>query len=366
MLRVAAGLVGFATVGLVLLGVIRTVVLPRGTTSMVSRLTFVAVQRSLLAVSRLQRSYERRDAVLALMAPVAVLLQPVVWLTLITLGYDLLFYAAGVEPFGEAFHLSGSSLLTLGFAPVDGMVQTLLAFSEATIGLGLVALIITYLPTMYSAFSRREAAVALMEVRGGSPPSAVEFLIRFQRIGWGDHLNEVWSRWEEWFADVDESHTSLAALAFFRSPQPDRSWVTAAGAVLDAASIHASSLAGGPHPQADLTIRAGYVALRRIADVFGVVYDPDPAPADPISITRQEYDAAYDQLQAAGLDLVADRDQGWRDFAGWRVNYDRVLLELCSITAAPTAPWSGDRAPRPRAIPVLLRRRQHLRPTVRK
>jgi len=43
--------------------------------------------------------------------------------------------------------------------------------------------------------------------------------------------------------------------------------------------------------------------------------------------------------------LVADRDQAWRDFAGWRVNYDAVLVGLCDLVMAPPAPWSSDRAP---------------------
>ena len=41
--------------------------------------------------------------------------------------------------------------------------------------------------------------------------------------------------WEMWFVELEETHTSLAMLTFFRSPNPVRSWLTAAGAVLDAA-----------------------------------------------------------------------------------------------------------------------------------
>ena len=67
---------------------------------------------------------------------------------------------------------------------------------------------------------------------------------------------------------------------------------------------------------------------------------------DPISIDRTEFDAAYDRLAAAGLPLKPDRDQCWRDFAGWRVNYDTVLLDLARLTMAPYAPWSSDRSMR--------------------
>ena len=109
-------------------------------------------------------------------------------------------------------------------------------------GILLVALLIAYLPTLYSAFSRREQVVNMLEVRAGSPPSALEMLLRFHRNQGLDKLTDYWRVWEAWFADIEESHTSLAALVFFRSPQPEHSWVTAAGAVLDAASLTLSSV----------------------------------------------------------------------------------------------------------------------------
>jgi hypothetical protein len=256
-----------------------------------------------------------------------------------------MFWALGVQPWYDAFLLSGSSLLTLGFAPVDGLAQTMLAFSEATLGLGLIALLIAYLPTMYTTFSRREATVTMLEVHAGSPPSAVTMIERFHRIHGLERLGEQWATWEIWFTELEESHTTFTPLVFFRSPKPDHSWVTAAGAVLDAASLAASTL-DIPHDfQANLCIRAGYLALRSIADSFGISYDADPAPSDPISITRQEFDAVYDHLVSHGVPLKPDQDQAWRDFAGWRVNYDTVLLALAKMVMAPYAPWSSDRGP---------------------
>ena len=102
----------------------------------------------------------------------------------------------------------------------------------------LVALLMAYLPTMYAAFSRREQAVSMLEVRAGNPPSALEMLLRFNRIQGLDKLGDYWKTWEVWFADVEESHTTLPALVFFRSPRSDNSWITAAGAVLDTAAIN--------------------------------------------------------------------------------------------------------------------------------
>jgi hypothetical protein len=343
MARIVAFLLGLLLTCVTVASVVRTLTLPRGAPDTIAAAVFAAMRRLFNLRLHGQRSYKARDRVMAYYAPSSVLALAPVWLILIMLGYVGMFWGIGVPTWRMAFGDSGSSLLTLGSAPLTSMPQAALSFSEAALGLILVALLIAYLPTMYAAFARREAMVALLEVRAGTPPSAWEMLERYQRIHGLERLNEVWRAWEVWFADLEESHTSLAALAFFRSPQPDRSWITAAGAVLDAASLTASALDVPRDAQADLTIRAGYVALRGIADFFGIDYDESPRPTDSIGVTREEFDAVLDELANKGLPLKPDRAQAWRDFAGWRVNYDTVLRTLVSLTMAPYAPWSSDR-----------------------
>lgn len=321
---------------------VRTVILPRGVPAKIATAVFLAVRW--LFRMRLGRAptYEKSDRVMAPYAPLSLMALVVTWLTVVLTGYALMFRSLGAE-WREAVITSGSSLLTLGFADPTDAPSVLLSFSEAAVGLTLLALLITYLPSLYNAFSRREAAVALLEVRAGSPASGVEMIERFARIEWMGGLQRVWERWEGWFVEVEETHTSFPALVFFRSPQPYRSWVTSAGAVLDAASLTASTLKEDD-ADAELCIRAGYLALRAVADFFGISYDPRPKPDDPISIRRQEFDEACDRLAEAGVELKPDRDQAWRDFSGWRVNYDEPLLALCSLVTAPYAPWSSDRA----------------------
>src|SRR3990172_8577916 len=112
--------------------------------------------------------------------------------------------------------------LRLGFVSGEALPLALLNFSEAAIGLLLLALLISYLPTMYATFSRRETAVTLLDVRAGSPPSAIEMLERYHRLGRAHRLNHLWVTLESLFAGLEESHTSLAALGFFRSPNPAR------------------------------------------------------------------------------------------------------------------------------------------------
>jgi hypothetical protein len=337
-------LCGLLIVAGTLLSATRTFVLPRSANDPLTRLVFGIIWSFFKFRLHWARTYLETDHIAALYAPIGLLALPPAWLTLVLVGYTGMFWALGAASWWDAFRLSGSSLFTLGFASAETGLQTVLTFSEAAIGLTLVALLIAYLPTMYGAFSRREVQVSLLEVRAGSPPSAVELILRFHRLNRFDHLHELWETWETWFAEIEESHTSLAALVFFRSPQPAHSWVTASGAVLDAAALVASTLALPRDAQADLCLRAGYLALQRIADFFRIPYNPHPHNTDPISVTRAEFDAAYDRLASQNVPLQADRDQCWRNFAGWRVNYDSVLLALCALTLAPEAPWSSDRA----------------------
>jgi len=347
-LRMLIFLAGIAIVVATLRSAIRTFVLPRSANDPLTRSIFLVMRTLFSPFTSARRPYPAREAAMAMYAPVGLLSLPVVWLFLVMMGYTALYWAVGVGDVRAAFLVSGSSLLTLGFASVTTLPQHALVFSEAAIGLILVALLIAYLPTMYGAFSRRETAVTLLEVRAGSPPSAVEMIARFHRLRRMERLADLWPAWEIWFAELEETHTSLAALAFFRSPQPDHSWVTAAGAILDGAAMTVSTLDVPHDPQADLCIRAGFLALRHIADFFGIPHDPAPQPGDPISVTRGEYDAAVAQLAAAGVPLKADRAQAWRDFAGWRVNYDSVLIAVAGLIKAPPAPWSSDRAVAPR------------------
>ena len=343
--------VGAAMVVATLGSAIRTVVLPRAIPARLASLVFLSIRKLFILRMGRDATYERRDRIMAPYAPLSLFTLALAWLIIVFVGYAGMFWALREGSIREDVASSGSALLTLGFEAPDSLPTTFLAFSEAIIGLTLVALLITYLPSIYSAFSARESEVALLEVRAGSPPSGVAMIERFARIGWVGGLSSVWGRWERWFVDLEESHTSFPALVFFRSPQPDQSWVTAAGAVLDAAALHASCLEEHD-PDALLCMRAGYIALRRVAGFFGVAVNNDPKPDDPISVARDEFDGAYDRLVAVGLRMKPDRDQAWKDFVGWRVNYDQVLLALASITMAPYAAWSSDRSSafRPRVL----------------
>jgi hypothetical protein len=343
-LRVLAVVAGVALVVATIASAIKTVILPRGAVSYITRVVYLSVRRVFMLVARPSVSFERRDRILALYAPVALVGTLIAWLVLVGAGYTLIFWGVDHIPWWKAFEVSGSSLLTLGTAPVDGVASNALVFTEAAIGLFLLALLITYLPSIYTAFSRREQGVTSLAVRAGEPPSGITMMQRYWRLERMPLLHDVWNEWERWFVELEETHTSMPTLVFFRSPQLNHSWPTAAGAVLDGAAL-AGSIVDIPHDvQADFCLRAGYLCLRRICDYFSIPYDPAPEPDDPISITREEWDEAVEQLVEVGVPVKADRDRAWRDFSGWRVNYDTTLLALANITSAPYAPWSSDRS----------------------
>jgi hypothetical protein len=341
--RIVVGLTAFVILSRTLMSAIRTFVVPRDEPTALARAVFLTWRKPFLALAR------RRDAadghrLMRLFAPIALLSLPVVWLVVVWLCFTALFWSVDQMPLELAFEFSGASVTTLGTFRAESFGPSLLSFVEAALGLGLVALLITYLPTIYAAYQRREREVSLLAVRAGSPPSAVNMIRRFQAVDFLERTTDLWEQWELWFVDIEESHTSMASLAQFRSGPHEHSWITAAGAVLDAASLMISAVDVPYEPRAALTIRSGFLALRAVADFYDIPYDADPAADDPISITRAEFDEALDELAAVGTPIKRDRDQAWSDFNGWRVNYDTVLLALCALVSAPYARWSSDRA----------------------
>jgi hypothetical protein len=348
-IRILVALIGLVVVAGTFLSALRTVVLPRAVPTRLARAVFVSLRHAFDLRIRWVDSYEDRDAVMATYGPFSLIALLVVWLTVTYTAFVALWWAIG-ESLRGALELSGSSLTTLGFQHPPGLPGVAIAVAEAIAGLVLLALLITYLPALYSAFKSREFLVSKLEVRAGQPPSGTELVWRFAVLGRTDQLGDLWRDWEDFFIDIEESHTSFPALTYFRSPQPGQSWVTASGAVLDGAALLVSSTESPSAVEAQLTLRAGSIALRRICTFYGIPFPEDPQKGDPISVTREEYEAALDRIADSGTTLKQDREAGWLDFAGWRVNYDATLLALAALTMAPYAQWSSDRSLSPGAL----------------
>src|SRR5262245_25789651 len=161
-------------------------------------------------LARQMKEGNRRENFLTVYGPMWLVLLIALWAFSMVLAFALMQWGAGArmtspdgsETFGTTLYMSGTTLFTLGLGDVTphSSAGRLLTVFESGIGLGFVALVIAYLPVVSQAFSRREASIALLDARAGSPPTAVELLRRhLGDDGTGD-LVELLRDWERWAA----------------------------------------------------------------------------------------------------------------------------------------------------------------------
>ncbi|QKG58328.1 hypothetical protein GKZ68_17860 [Hymenobacter sp. BRD128] len=340
-LRLLAGLAGGWLVITTVSGAIRSFVLPRNESVRLNVFVFSGVRALFDFAARRASNYARRDRIMSHYAPVGLVALPIGWLALVGLGYTGIYWALGVEDFTKSYELSGSSLLTLGTAKQNGFVINVFSYSEATLGLLLLTLLISYLPTIYQAFSRREIIVAQLELRAGIPTSACGLLRWLGHDQSFENDDAQWLTWEKWFVEIDESHTSLPVLAFFRSPQAGRSWVTAAGLILDAANLLFSALDVPRSRQVELTFVAGCLALNRIHRFFDEKSGTEPAELrseieqENATPDRRKFALAWQDLRAAGLPLRPSEEEAWRHYTERRQRYAEALDFLEKLLMAP-------------------------------
>jgi hypothetical protein len=351
--RIVVGVAATALAVAAVRSALRSIVVPRGVPDRLTRLVFRVLDApTAWRAGRASSSgqLDRRTATLAVRLLLALL---VTWLAAIWLAGAGVQWALAGGSAGRAFSASAAALTTLGVLSSPGGASAA-AYVEAVLGVGLVALIIAYLPSLYAAFSRREALVTKLAMRTGLPPAGPAILIRlWSRAGSQTVLNETWRAWEDWFVDLSESHTSLPVIAFFRSPQTAKSWITAAGAVLDAAALALAAVDGDWGPETGMCLHAGIDSLRHIADFHGIRYERDAADTT-IAVTEDEVIAACQELKAAGLAVGTDYGAAYERFRASRAAYDHILLAMCAYLYAPPAPWSSDKVvanrPRPPVI----------------
>ena len=307
-----------------------------------------------------------------LYAPVALASLPLAWMILMMLAFTGIYWGTAHLTLSRAFEISASSLTTLGFAEPTGTGRIGLAFVEATIGLGLVALLISYLPTIYSAYNAREKGTNRLRPVAGSPPSPQEFLQNLQRLG-GLESPNIWSGASDWMLDLEQTHTAFPILSYFPGSDPVQSWVGTMGATLDASALVVAvsemdmgevfaDAQKGPLvvlvyglPLIVRIARAVYIPLPPPTRLLDVLARSDqPAPA--VSISREEYDAALAALSGILVVTPGHEEEAWRRFAWIRSAYDPALRALAGVTLATPAPWTTDR-PAEVGKPRFIRRR---------
>ena len=341
--------------------VIKTLLIPRATHSVFGSSAAWLVNGAFRKITARITDLRQRERILAGTAPAWLITLFFSWLACLLLGYALVLWPLRQGSFASALEESGSSIFTLGFFRPGGPAPAVIVFLAAASGLALVAMLIAYMPVLYAAFNRRETLVTTLEALAGAPPWGPELLARQALIGDVAYLPRVYERWTEWAADISESHTNYRTLAYFRSPDPQASWLLSLLAVLDAAALHLALNPSSAPPEARPLLRVGYITLRRLAKGLGIAVSDDPHPEDPIALTPADFDAAVDHLRRAGWQFERDAGDAWPHFHGWRVNYEAAAYALARFLDLPPAVWSGSR-PRHRPPPQLPARPPHREP----
>jgi len=287
---VVNGLLGGLLLVTILWDAFETLILPRRVTRRfrLTRAFYRYLRAPWLAIARRMQPGKRREGFLGIFGPLSILLLFGVWAGGLILSFAMLQWSAAsaigdpwtVQSFRAELYLSGSTFFTLGMGDVTphtplGRVVTVF---ESGIGLGFLAMVISYLPVLYGAFSRREVNISLLDARAGSPPTAAELLRRHARQQNLDALTEYLRAWEVWAAELMESHISYPVLCYFRSQHNNQSWVSALAVILDACALLIAHTEGALRWQAELTFAISRHALVDLAQSLGI--PPQPSSMD--------------------------------------------------------------------------------------
>jgi len=355
--RLVAAVVGGLLVLAVWTSVTGTLIVSRSVSGWLTRWVDRVVNGAFVLAAGAIPEYKRRDRLLATQPAAILLTQLAAWLGISFIGFALLLWPFATRGVASAFTDAGSSLFTLGFAEPAGAVPAVIVFLASATGLVIVTLQIAYLPTLYSAFNRRETEVALLNARAGVPSWGPELLARTHyALGSGmstlDTMPDLYAQWERWSADIAESHTTYLPLVRFRSPLPLSSWVTGLLAVLDSAALFlALSPGAAPVVPARLCLRAGFLAFGRIARAMGFPIPEEPDPEGGISLTYEEFLDAVARMRQVGFLIERDPAEAWTDFVGWRINYEQAAYAVAYALDVVPAKWSGPRRHPTEAIP---------------
>jgi len=313
-----AAAAGIVIVVAVLWEAFETIVLPRRVTRhfRFTRLFYRVTWKSWAFLLGPVQPPKRRESFLSYYGPLSLLGLLAVWALLLITGFSFLYWGAGssmnIAPSGlpagywTDLYMSGTTFFTLGLGDVTprSPLAHVLTVVEGGMGFGFLALVIGYLPTIFQAFSRREANITLLDARAGSPPSAVELLRRHASDSGRQGLHDLLRDWERWSAELLESHLSYPVLCYFRSQHDNQNWLAALTTILDTCALVIVGLEAMPRRQAQLTFAVARHAVVDLAQIFGTSpprRQSDRLPPEQVSELRAA-------LGGAGWKLEAGRD----------------------------------------------------------
>ncbi len=332
-MRVVAGIAGVALVALMLSEFFVAFMLPRR----VKRDPRVA-RRFLRLLWVPWRGVARRlpaasaDTMLGIYGPLAILIELVTWAVGLVIGFGLLEWAVVGGPFWDGFVTSSGLFLSAG-SPEGSVALRVVELFEAATGVAVLFIVIGYMPSVYSAFSRRETAVSQLATRAGSPPAAAVLL---HRAAGAEHWREFerdLRAWEEWAAELMETHLSYPPLAWYRSQHVNQNWLAALTAMVDVAAFVKAAAPHGEIEAADITYRIGRHALADLALQFAVEVESVDRLSD------EEFDELFDVVERSGVESV-EREKARRHLKRFREEYEPNAQALADLLAIELPPWS--------------------------
>jgi hypothetical protein len=337
--------------------IIGTVIVPRPVNSWLTRKVDQFWTAWFRLITARITDFRTRDRILASQVATVLLSQIIVWLLMFFVGYSLLLWPLTHGGITAAFTTAGPALWAIGSEDARGAPARTILDIAALCGVITVTLQISYLPTLYAAFNRRETDVALLNARAGVPSWGPELLARTHyALGSGvssiSTLPQLYYDWERWAADVTESHTTYLPLVRFRSQKPLSSWVTSLLAVLDSAALYlALSPEAAPTVPARLCLRSGFLCFNSIARAMRFDVPEEPDPDSGISLTYEEFLDAVARMRKVDFPIEREPEEAWPHFVGWRLNYERAAYAIAEAVDAVPALWSGARRIPDPAIP---------------
>jgi hypothetical protein len=334
-----AALIGFALVAVALSDTFQTIILPRRVSGVtVSKVFYQLTWKPWAAVGRRMPPSDRRETFLSTYGPISLLVLIVLWGAMLIAGFALILWAAGFSASltgPQHLYVSGTTFTTLGigdFIPKTDLAR-FVTVVEAGTGFGFLAIVISYLPVLYQGFSRRETEISMLDEWAGSPPSAGELLRRAVRFDAVDELRPLLTRWEQWTAELLESHLSYQVLSYFRSQHENQSWVAALTAIMDFATLWQAAKAEGKTWQARRVYAIGRHALGDLSQVLRAA----PKFDAPDRLSETELKALYDQLTLMGMPV--DRETFRDRLNSLRKGYEPYAFALSRELLMELPPW---------------------------
>jgi hypothetical protein len=332
-MRVLAGVVGVLLIGLMLSEFFVTFLLPRRVRRdpRIARGFNRLLWRPWRALAR-RLSPPAADTLLGFFGPLALLINLAVWALGLLIGYGLLEYAVGGGPFWSRFLISSGLFISAGAAASGSTGVQIVELFEAATGVGVLFIVIGYMPSVYVAFSRRETAVSQLATRGGSPPAAATLLHRAAgRDRWRDLERDLQS-WEEWAAELMETHLSYPLLAWYRSQHVNQNWLAALTAMVDVAAFVKATVSKEDVEAADLTFRIGRHALADLALQLRL----EPVPVDRLS--DADFEDLFNVVERSAAGNV-DRETARHRLDRLRQEYEPNAQALSEFLVLDLPPW---------------------------